>query len=428
MIETQTTKDLLWNDPRKHLAEAQVLWPRWQAGLAAHDETLRSVAAPTEERLLAHLAGLRPGGLKTIVELLLPALATEDLGRLSATAYAMAAMPPGRESLLAAILAARGPRLAALRRGVELARDAGFVALCEARFDGAPLPVRAALLDVRRSWKEDPGPHTLALLLSDDPAAQVAAARAVRFQRSELAINRAIEVAMMATRPDVRNAALESGLFTGHPEAWSACLQTIRAGAPGSGPLMLLVALLGTLDDQALVIDGLAAAETRQEAVWALGFAGSRAAADACIDLLAQDLHPRLAAEALGAITGLDLARQDLALPEEPGSVSPEDRLPMPDIPGVIRWWNLSRPRFAEDQRTLAGRPRSADAIQEALERGPTRRRAPLALELAIRTARRYLVVTDAFTAQQRQEMVAFAALEPADFRRHPDARQFSPV
>jgi uncharacterized protein (TIGR02270 family) len=423
--EAVTMQDLLWNDVRRHLLEAELLWGQWERGLAAPDQTLRDLASGLEERLIGHLQGLRLGGLKAIVELLLPALASEDPGRLSATAFVMSALPPGREPLAAALFEARGPRLAALRRGVELGRAADFVALLEGRFNAAPLPVRAALLDIKCFWREDPGPHTLAMLLSEDLAAQIAAARAVRHQRSELAFDRAIDVAMMAPQPEVRNAALESGLYVGQAEAWSACLQTVRAGAPGRGPLLLPLALLGTIADHALIIEALGDPETRPDALRALGFAGSRAAADACIDLLAQDLHPQLAAEALCAITGLELSPEKLAVAgEEAGS----DELPMPDIPGVIRWWNANRDRFAGDQRYIDGRPRTADRIQEVLQRGATRRRAPLALELSIRSARRYVVTCDAFTAQQLEEMSVFSTLELPDFRRHPNARSFSPI
>jgi uncharacterized protein (TIGR02270 family) len=438
MREAVTMQDLLWNDVQRHLSEAQALWGRWESGLAAPDRTMRALASDCEERLIAHLEGLRLGGLKAIVELLLPALASDDPGRLAATAFVMSTIPPGREPLVTAFFAARGPRLAALRRGVELGRMADFVAVLEGRFTAAPLPVRAAVLDIKRFWREDPGPHTFALLLSEDLDAQIAAARAVRHHRSELAFDRAIDVAMIATQPEVRNAALESGLYVGQAEAWSACLQTVRAGAPGHGPLLLLVALLGTVADHRLVIEALGDEETRRDALWALGFAGSRAAADACIDLLAQDLHPRLAAEALCAITGLDLPREKLALaPEDQENQenqenqearTAEERLPRPDIPGVIRWWNANRDRFTPDQRYIDGRPRNADRIQEVLERGATRRRAPLALEMSIRTARRYLVTPTAFTPQQVKEMAAFGELEVADFRRHPHARSFSPI
>jgi uncharacterized protein (TIGR02270 family) len=424
--EAVTMQDLLWNDVRRHLLEAELLWGQWELGLAAPDRTIRDLGSGLEERLIGHLQALRLGGLKAIVELLLPALASDDPGRLAATAFVMSAIPPGREPLLSALFEARGPRLGALRRGVELARAADFVALVEGRFTAAPLPVRAALLDIKCFWREDPGPHTLAMLLSEDLAAQVAAARAVRHQRSELAFDRAIDVAMMAPEPEVRNAALESGLYVGQPEAWSACLQTVRAGAPGRGPLLLPLALLGTIADHALIIEALGDPETRPDALRALGFAGSRAAADACLDLLAQDLHPELAAEALCAITGLDLSREKLALAGEEAAAG--ERLPRPDIPGVIRWWNANRDRFAADQRYIDGRPRTADRVQEVLQRGATRRRAPLALELSIRTARRYVVTCDAFTAQQLEEMSLFGTLELPDFRRHPQARSFSPI
>jgi uncharacterized protein (TIGR02270 family) len=427
-MDVVITKDPLWNDVEKHLAEAQVLWPRWEAGLAAADETLISLAKSTEKPLTEHLDALRLGGLKAVVELLLPALPAEDLGRLSATAFVMSAIPTGREPLLSAFLTASGSRLAAFRRGIELARVPDFLATLESRSGAAPLPVRAAVLDIKRFCRDDPGPHTLALLLSDDLPAQVAAARAVRYHRSEVVADRAIDVGMMAPQTEVRNAAIESGLVTGQAEAWSACLQTIRAGAPGSGPLLLLVGLLGAVAEHPLIIEALGGEDdTRRDALWALGFAGSRAAADACVDLLAQDLHPRLAAEALGAITGLDLGAEKLVAPDEQDAPS-DQRLPMPDIPGVIRWWNENRPRFSPNERYLGGRPRTAEAIQDALELGSTRRRPPLALEMAIRTVRHYMVATDAFTAQQRREMAAFAALRPADLRRHPQARQFSPL
>jgi uncharacterized protein (TIGR02270 family) len=423
MREPITMQDLLWNDVGKHLSEAQGLWGQWERGLCAHDQTVRELGSGCEERLLGHLQGLRQGGLKAVVELLLPALSGDDPGRLSTIAFVMSAIAPGREPLFTALREARGPRLAALRRGVELGRMAEFMALLDARFTTLALPVRAAVLDIKRFWREDPGPHTLALLLSDDLEAQVAAARAVRHQRSELAFDRAVDVAMMAPQPEVRNAALESGLYVGHAEAWSACLQTVRAGAPGRGPLLVPIALLGTVADHRLIVDALDDDETRQDALRALGFAGSRAAADACIDLLAQDLHPRLAARSLCAITGLDLAREKLTV--RGGEEAPD---PMPDIPGVIRWWNGNRDRFAADQRYIDGRPRTADRVQEVLERGATRRRAPLALELSIRTARRYVVTPDAFTAQQLQEMSVFGGFESADFRRHPQARSFSPI
>jgi uncharacterized protein (TIGR02270 family) len=235
---------------------------------------------------------------------------------------------------------------------------------------------------------------------------------------------------------DVRNAGIESGLVGGHPAAWGFCLDLVRAAAPGSGPLLLLVGLLGGPREHEAIIAALAQESLSRDAAWALGFAGTRAAADACIELIAQDLHPRVAAEALGAITGLDLVRENLALPEtvdesEDAPVvlpTPDDLLPLPDPSGLIRWWNDHRKSLADGQRYVAGKPRNAAAVQAALESGPTRRRHALSLEMAIRTSRLYLLSTTAFSAQQRREMTTFGALKPADMTRHPQSRLFSPL
>ncbi len=433
-METTTTEGSLREEIEDHLGQAQGLWARWHRSLSSPDQNLAAAWRSSEERLHDHLPALQRGGLKAVVEVYLAALASDELDRLAVVAFALSAIAPGREPLLAAMMRAEGPRLQALRRGVELARDPGFLALLDRRFEAAPARVQAAVLDLRRFGRDDPGPHTLDLLLGSDLACQVAAARAVRHARSELAVDRAVDLAMMAPHPEVRNGAIESGLYAGQAEAWSACLQTVRAGVPGRGALLLPIALLGTIAEHRLVIDGLADEETRADAIWALGFAGSVAAADACLELLAQELHPAAAAEALGAITGLDLRREGLAVADAEGPsgraarLSHDQALPLPDIPGVIRWWNRNRARFSADERYIGGRPRSANALQEALEHGPTRRRPPLALELAIRTSRRYVVTPDAFSAQQRREMAAYATLRPSDLRSHPRARFLSPL
>ena len=63
----------------------------------------------------------------------------------------------------------------------------------------------------------------------------------------------------------------------------------------------------------------------QRDAIWALGFGGRRSGADACVDLLAQQRHAALAAEAFCAITGLDLAarRTDRARGRRPEDDEP---------------------------------------------------------------------------------------------------------
>jgi hypothetical protein len=232
-MDVTTSEGSLREDIEKHLGQAQGLWAQWHGSLASPDDNLAAAWRSGEERLHDHLRALRLGGLKAVVEVYLSALGSEDLGRLAAVAFALSAIAPGREPLFAAMVGAEGARLQALRRGVELAGDPEFLALLDRRFEAAPARLRAAILDIRRFARAEPGPHTLDLLLEGDLATQVAAAQAVRHSRSELAVDRAVDVAMMAPHPEVRNCAIESGLYAGQAEAWSACLQTVRAGAPG---------------------------------------------------------------------------------------------------------------------------------------------------------------------------------------------------
>jgi uncharacterized protein (TIGR02270 family) len=215
--------------------------------------------------------------------------------------------------------------------------------------------------------------------------------------------------------------AIESGLILGDRTAWALCRDQVEVAGAGRARALLAAAMLGSERDHAAVMAALADPRWQRDAIWALGFGGRRAGADACLDLLAQDQHPRLAAEAFCAITGLDLHDADLAVapppePEDPAEDPPdvglensdhERALPLADVAGVIRWWNRQRPRFEGDARYLGGRPHTLDRLVDALLHGSMRRRRPLALELAVRTRGRVQIETGAFLDEQRRRLSA---------------------
>jgi uncharacterized protein (TIGR02270 family) len=134
----------------------------------------------------------------------------------------------------------------------------------------------------------------------------------------------------------------------------------------------------------------------------------------------------RRAARGGSAITGLDLASAGLTEPrpapreeDEPPLFEDEDldaalvpraeeRLPAPDAPGLIRWWNQNRGRFDPDVRYLGGRPTTLRLLVDALADGPMRRRRPVALELAVRTRGQLQIETRAFIAEQRRRLTSF--------------------
>ena len=84
-----------------------------------------------------------------------------------------------------------------------------------------------------------------------------------------------------------------------------------------------------------------------------------------------------------------------------------EERLPEPDVSGVIRWWNGNRARFDPGVRYLGGQPTSLQRLAGALAGGPMRRRAPIAFELAVRTRGRLQIETRAFLGEQRRRLAS---------------------
>jgi uncharacterized protein (TIGR02270 family) len=224
-----------------------------------------------------------------------------------------------------------------------------------------------------------------------------------------------------------RELAVESGLILGLPEAWRVGRSLALADVSGSGALLPALAMLGTPAEHDRVLQLLGRASRQRDAIWALGFAGRRSGADACVDLLAQQRHVRLAAESFCAITGLDLAGAGLVAPralagedDEPPLFEDDDldaalvpradeRLPEPEVSGVIRWWNANRARFDPGVRYLGGQPTSLQRLAGALAGGPMRRRAPIAFELAVRTHGCLQIEPRAFISDQLRQLAAFA-------------------
>lgn len=208
---------------------------------------------------------------------------------------------------------------------------------------------------------------------------------------------------------------------------------------PDSAGALVLLAQLGREPEHRAVVAALADDTLRSAAVFALGFAGTRAAADLCAELLDDKQLTRLAAEALCAITGLDLANERLLLQEpeaadEPVAFeaedldanlvpSPEQQLPLPDAAGVRRWWHAKRPRFSASSRYADGEVVTLQGLLKLLQHGPLRRRHATALELAVRTQGRCQVQTRAFSGHQRLQL---ARLDPSSLPQSTLAADFS--
>src|SRR5260370_42267282 len=108
---------------------------------------------------------------------------------------------------------------------------------------------------------------------------------------------------------------MEWGLVLGSMPAWTRCLELVGAQAPGGGPLLVMVPQLGKERDQDLLLASLGNKVLRRDALFALGFAGTRRAADASVEALGVEEDAKLAAEAFGWISGLNLEAERMIAP-----------------------------------------------------------------------------------------------------------------
>jgi uncharacterized protein (TIGR02270 family) len=245
-----------------------------------------------------------------------------------------------------------------------------------------------------------------------------------------------------ASDPDVRDAAIETGLMRGLPAAWDRCTSLLAEPMPDAGNALLLAALLGPEPIQQRLASAVASPSSCRAALFALGFAGTRAAAETCLEAMALEPVAALAAEAFSGITGLDLAAEGMVIQPEPEPelapeeedvrpvITPneEDLLPRPERSRVTSWWDRQRGRFVAGRRYLDGMPVSLEVLEAVLSHGSMRRRAPIALELAVRTAGRCHVDPRAFASVQRQQMTQVRQISVDSIRRAPLAGVYSQI
>ncbi|NMO13789.1 TIGR02270 family protein [Pyxidicoccus fallax] len=410
-------RPLRWDILEEHLNEAAFRWNQWEKALDAPDYTLEE-ATELEEHVAAHVDGLVLGGEPVVERLLVPALADEP-ERVVAAALALlqADGPYGPAAVLAALPAAEPPALGALRRAFELGPTPAIP------------PALTALLK-----KEDAVPELFALVLDtlgahglataplcspflSHPEAPVAAAALRAASRARLPVEPAVlQRALDSEEPSLRDAAILAGLMNGHRAAWAACQSAVESRASDVKLPLLLLGLSADERDVKRLLELLPDEALQRRVLFALGFSGRVAAADACVELMRHKPVAALAGEAFSAITGLRIAEEYAAPREEEEdalppleqenldadlSSKPEDSLPQPQPESVMAWWQKERPRLDAKQRYLSGQPFTPQALLDALTTAPMRRRHALALELALRSRGAVQVPTRTFAAHQ---------------------------
>jgi len=133
-------------------------------------------------------------------------------------------------------------------------------------------------------------------------------------------------------------------------------------------------------------------------AIQAIGAFGDPALVPSLLEKLEVPEFARIAAEAMGFITGINLAAESLEGPapedlepvpnDDPRdprvSRDPDADLDWPHAAKLRKWWNANQGRFAKGQRHLCGKPISVSHLETILKTGYQRHRIAAALEWAI--------------------------------------------
>ncbi|OJT24236.1 hypothetical protein BO221_13725 [Archangium sp. Cb G35] len=408
----------------EHLSEASFLLLQWERALRGPSFDLEELAE-LEERLLAHLDGLILGGEPVAESLLKSALEREDSGEVFAAAFAsIAESSPATLEMVLATGAAASPSIqAAVRRALELSERPGLDDALVALLKRHEAKGQALVLEVLAFRNAVPRGAALELLGHEDGRVVAAALRSLESPGRDVMLPRLLA----DNRPEVRFAAIETGLLFGRRMAWDACRKEAEGRGGGDArAARVLLAVCGEDKDIERLVALVGDETVREDVLWALGFTGRASAVDVCLELMEQQpSEARLAGEAFSAITGLvlegayvlDVEGEEDSLPpleedlDADLSLRPEDELPVPACAAVADWWKRVRKDFSWSTRYLGGRPFSGAVLLEALTLGPMRRRCVHALELALRTQGSHQVQTFAFTARQRAELARAGAV-----------------
>ncbi|HSP79808.1 MAG TPA: hypothetical protein VLQ93_14850, partial [Myxococcaceae bacterium] len=282
--------------------------------------------------------------------------------------------------------------------------------------------LQALALEVSAFHGEAPEEAALASLAShEDVRVRVAALRCA-WLLPERARAGFVPAALAAKSPAVRRAGLELGLLCGSRAAWRACGELARTSSSERALAWVVLALSGGDAELQPVLQGLDADRTRPLALWALGFSGRLAAADACLEMM--DAEPSLAplaAEAFSAITGLRIEERYAVTPPEDEETTlppleeddldanlvpaPEESLPLPAVEAIADWWRQARKQLEPRVRYLHGQPFSGRVLLQALEQASMRRRHVLALELSLRSGGALRLQARGRVARQYREL-----------------------
>ena len=401
--------------------EAAFLWRRWENELTSLTRNLDEVWSWTEDRLHGALDGVRVGGASAIA-LAQTSVRGDEIDRITIGAAVLGSSPEQSpiEMVTAALKDAKGEKLSAMLRGLELlGSDQTLRAVASVLTSPDPI-LAAALCRLKAFRRVAPGDELATAFSSKNPSAQLDAIRAARLVTSGAA-DEWIASALQSEDAAVRYAGVESGVCLRMAHAWDAATRFAGQRDPMAGPYLNLLALFGAAAEHEVVFNALRIPGLQPAAIWALGHIGNVRAAEACVAGMQHEPLARACGEAYCWMTGADLGRDRLAVGETPADApafedddldanlvpAPEALWPQPDPDAVRKHWRKLEAEWGASVRHVRGKPLTGDVLLDAIETGPMLRRPDLVLELRVKTRGRYDVETRAFAPRQRQMMAA---------------------
>jgi uncharacterized protein (TIGR02270 family) len=324
-------ESVLWEVVERHLSEAEFLCARVLRAFESSDETLATLAAGAEQRLLVQVDGLAVGGEPVQARLLRPALDDCNAPEPRVVVACLALLSQGqRESVLAALRSALTPVPAAAETALALhaggyETDAWIVAKLTTARD--PELMGAMLrLAARRGIMV---PQLDAFLCSATPAVVAGAAQAALYApaRSHTGM---LEDLTRHTDAGVRAAALLGALADGSALARATCTAWAERTPQPHSQAMLWLALLDGTAAQAVLLAHLERASHRAPALFALGYSGRLTVIPQLLDAMASgdDACKRLAGEAFSVLTGLSLHVHGAQAPSDRGQQADDVAVP----------------------------------------------------------------------------------------------------
>lgn len=399
-----------------HVDEAAAGWRRRARLVTAPHVRLRHLAR-SDQRLLAHMAGIRVAGEEGW-QAVQRALEDGDAGAVAVLAWI--AFVDGRVERMRSTLPLLLADPAFTRAGTGALSSLAPARLHESlqRLADSPHPAhRWVALDVQAAQRRDPGPGLARALSDDDAALRARALQALGELGQPDRMPQVMEGLEDATLAG-RRAACESAFILGSPRealrAFDRVLQDAASLTPAERRPLLESGIRALPPEAARdVVRQLAAqAGTAREAVIAAGAHGDPVAVPWLIDRMADPGLARVAGEAVALITGADLELQIFKragpYEEEEGGAPPhpEDQdLPPPDASGFHVWWREHGAEFGAGHRYIAGQPLTAAGCLSVLRDGTQRQRQAAAQALSRLRPGTPLFAVRAFAFRQRKEL-----------------------